>query len=184
MGTQVIIENVLLYTDFTHTLLSYRDIRKNGLHVVTHEENNEEFLHIIKKNRYDHDILERILSLPSELYYTYIKPVPHVAYKVFFQNVDVFMTWHEHLEHPGVGMIRKIISNSTGYNLNTSKFPKSTDFICIACAIGKLIVRPSPLKIKVEPLRFLERIQGDICGPIQLLSGPFKYFMVLINIST
>jgi hypothetical protein len=41
MGTQVTIENVLLYFDFTHTLLSYRNIRKNGLHVVTHEENNE-----------------------------------------------------------------------------------------------------------------------------------------------
>jgi hypothetical protein len=41
MGTQVIIENALLYSDSTHTLLSYRDIRKNGLHIVTHEENNE-----------------------------------------------------------------------------------------------------------------------------------------------
>jgi hypothetical protein len=41
MGTQVIIENALLYSDSTHTLLSYRDIRKNVLHIVTHEENNE-----------------------------------------------------------------------------------------------------------------------------------------------
>jgi hypothetical protein len=41
MGTQVTIKNVLLYPDSTHTLLSYRDIRKNGLHIVTHEENNE-----------------------------------------------------------------------------------------------------------------------------------------------
>jgi hypothetical protein len=44
MGTQVTIENALLYPDSTRTLLSYRDIRKNGLHVVTHEESNEEFL--------------------------------------------------------------------------------------------------------------------------------------------
>jgi hypothetical protein len=49
MGTQVTIENALLYFDSTRTLLSYRDIRKNGLHVITNEENNEEFLHIIKK---------------------------------------------------------------------------------------------------------------------------------------
>jgi hypothetical protein len=49
MDTQVTIENALLYLDSTHTLLSYRDICKNGLHVITHEENNEEFLHIIKK---------------------------------------------------------------------------------------------------------------------------------------
>jgi hypothetical protein len=31
-----------------------------------------------------HDILERIPSLPSGLYYTYIKLVPYVAYKVIF----------------------------------------------------------------------------------------------------
>jgi hypothetical protein len=51
-------------------LLSYRHIRKNGLQVINHEENNEEFLHIIKKNGDGHDILQRIPSLPSELYYT------------------------------------------------------------------------------------------------------------------
>jgi hypothetical protein len=67
MGMQVTIKNVLLYPDSTHTLLSYRDIHKNGLHVITHEENNDEFIHIFKKNRDDHHILERIPSLPSGL---------------------------------------------------------------------------------------------------------------------
>jgi hypothetical protein len=33
------------------------------------------------------------------------------------------------------------------------------DFMCTTCATGKLILRPSPLKIQVEPLNFLERIQ-------------------------
>jgi hypothetical protein len=47
-----------------------------------------------------------------------------------------------------------------------------------------LILRPSYLKIRVEPLKFLEHIQGDICGPIQPLSGPFRHFMVLIDAST
>jgi hypothetical protein len=49
MGTQVTIKNALLHLDSTRILLSYRDIRKNGLYVVTHKENNVEFLHIIKK---------------------------------------------------------------------------------------------------------------------------------------
>jgi hypothetical protein len=40
------------------------------------------------------------------------------------------------------------------------------------------------LKIHTEPLRFLKRIQGDICCPIQSLCGPFRYFMVLIDTST
>ena len=81
-------------------------------------------------------------------------------------------------------MMRKIISNSLGHHMNTSKFPKPLDFVCTACATGKLILRPSYLKIKAEPLTFLERIQGDICGPIHSLTGPFRYFMVLIDAST
>jgi hypothetical protein len=66
--------------------------------------------------------------------------------------------------------MRRILDNSTGHNLNTVKFSKSLDFMCTTYAIEKLIVRSSPLKIQVEPLKFLERIQGDICGPIQPLS--------------
>jgi hypothetical protein len=182
MGTQVTIENTLLYLDSTHTLLIYRDIHKNELHIVTHEENNKESLLITKTNGDGYDILERIASLPSELYYTYIKPIPHVAYKVIFQSVDAFQIWHDRLGHPGLGMMRKIIGNCTGHNL--SKFPKISDFICTTCATGKLLLRPSPLKIHIETLKFLQRIQGDICGPIQPISGPFKYFMVLINTST
>jgi hypothetical protein len=39
-------------------------------------------------------------------------------------------------------------------------------------------------QIQMKPLKFLERIQGDICGPIQSLCGSFRYFMVLIDTST
>jgi hypothetical protein len=58
--------------------------------------------------------------------------------------------------------MRKITGNSIGHNLPTTNFLKSKDFICTACATGKLILRPSYLKIKAGPLKFLERIQGDI----------------------
>jgi hypothetical protein len=60
--------------------------------VKTHEEYNEEFLLLNKDTGYGKQTLEKVASLPSELYYTYIKPVPHVAYKVIFQNVDAFKT--------------------------------------------------------------------------------------------
>jgi hypothetical protein len=123
---------------------------------VTHEENNKEYLLITKTNRDSYDILERIPFLSSELYYTYIKLVPHVVYKVIFQNVDAFQIWYDRLEHPGIWMMRKIISNCTGHNLNN--FSKTSNFICTTCATGKLILRPSPLKIHTEPLKFLKRI--------------------------
>jgi hypothetical protein len=82
IDTQITIENVLLYLDSTRTLLSYRDIHKNGLHIVTHEENNEESLLITKTNGDGCDILERMPSLPYGLYCTYIKHVSYVAYEV------------------------------------------------------------------------------------------------------
>ena len=43
---------------------------------------------------------------------------------------------------------------------------------------------PSPLKVAIQSPAFLERIQGDICGPIQTACGLFRYFMVLIDAST
>ena len=90
MGTQITIEEALLYLDVTHTLLNYKDIRYNGIHVETHEVNKEEFLLFTKDNGLGKETLEKVSSLLSGLYYTYIKPVLHVAYKVIFQNIDAF----------------------------------------------------------------------------------------------
>ena len=36
MGTQITMEDALLYPNSTRTLLSFRDVRKNGFHVETH----------------------------------------------------------------------------------------------------------------------------------------------------
>ena len=36
MGTQITMKDALLYLDSTHTLLSFRDVHKNGFHVETH----------------------------------------------------------------------------------------------------------------------------------------------------
>ena len=47
-----------------------------------------------------------------------------------------------------------------------------------------MIIRPSPEKNRNESISFLERIQGDICGPIHPPCGSFRYFMVLIIAST
>ena len=58
------------------------------------------------------------------------------------------------------------------------------DYSCIVCSQGKLIIKPSSSKIPNKISNFLEWIQGDICGPIHPPSGPFSYFMVLVNAST
>ena len=94
------------------------------------------------------------------------------------------MIWHECLGHPGLSMMRRIINNSLGHPLKNQKIMMPNDYNCVACSQDKLIIKPSFTKVEYESPAFLERIQGDIYEPIHPLSGPFRYFMVLIDAST
>ena len=76
------------------------------------------------------ETLEKVSSLQSGLFYTYTKPVQHVAYKVIFQNVDTFQSWHDRLGHPSIGMMGKIIWNAIDHDLSNTKFPESSDLMC------------------------------------------------------
>ena len=98
-------------------------------------------------------------------------------------NPDQFGLWHDRLGHPGTTMMRRIIQNTKGHPLKDTKVLLSKDYNCEACSQGKLIIKPSITKVDLESPLFLQRIQGDICGPIQPLSGPFRYFMVLVDAS-
>ena len=183
MGTQIFVKDALLYPDSKRTLLSFKDIRANGFHAETEIEQGTEYMLITKFDGYRKQVVERLPSSPSGLYYTYIKPTEgYVAMKAIFRDSESFRIWHDRLGHPGLSMMRRIIKNSAGHSVKG--FPNPEDFVCTACAKEKLITRPSPLKIRDESPTFLQRIQGDICGPIQPLSGPFRYFMVLIDAST
>ena len=81
-------------------------------------------------------------------------------------------------------MMRKIIKTSSDHSLKNQKIFQANELSCVACSQGKLISRPSLNKVGYESPSFLERIQGDICGPIHPPCGPFRYFMVLIDEST
>jgi hypothetical protein len=68
MGTQIVIEDALLYSDSTRTLLSYKDIRRNGFHVETNSVNKDEYLFITKHDGYNKRLLKKLPSLSSGLY--------------------------------------------------------------------------------------------------------------------
>jgi hypothetical protein len=165
MGTQIFVKDAPLHPDSKRTLLIFKDICANGFHVETEIEHGTEYLLITKFNRYQKRVVERLPSSPSGLYYTYVKPTEeYVAMKTIFRNIESFRIWHDRLGHPRLSMMRRIINNFTGHDVRS--FPDPEDFICTACAKGKLITRPSLLKIRDESHVFLQRIQGDICGPI------------------
>ena len=128
-------------------------------------EGNIEFLHITSIIHGSKKVVEILPTFSIGLYYTKIT------------------VWHDRLGHPGSTMMQKIITNSCGHPLKNQKILPN-DYSCAACSQGKLIIRPSPAKIIHESINFLERIQGDICGPIHPPCGTFRYFMVLIDAST
>ena len=81
-------------------------------------------------------------------------------------------------------MMCRIVQNFNGHTLRSRQISTSLGLTCVACSQGKLIIIPSFTKVMSESLLFLERIQGDIYGPIHPPRGPFHYFMVLIYAST
>lgn len=183
--THIHIQEALYSSKSTRNLLSFKDIRLNGFHVETTNENEKEYL-LITSNTVDNKrVLEKFHSVSSGLYVTSIRVLE--SHSVNIPKVidpKLLSLWHERLGHPGVSMMRRIIENSMGHPLKTQKIISQDELHCSACSLGKLIVRPSPVKLQTESPKFLERIQGDICGPIHPSSGPFRYFMVLIDAST
>ncbi|KAL4031308.1 hypothetical protein IC575_009584 [Cucumis melo] len=166
-------------------LLSFKDIRQNGYHVETDNKNNIEYLYITFIVSHKKRILKTLPAFSSGLYYTYIRVVEtYATMNPKFMNLNMFTVWHDRLGHLGLIMMRRIIENSHGHPLKNQKILQSKELSCIACSQGKLIIRSSPVKVGVESPTFLERIHGDICGPINPPSRPFRYFMVLIDASS
>ena len=133
--------------------------------------------------------MEKLPAFSSELYYTTITTIElNMVMSQKLSHPNIFMLWHDRLGHLESAMMRRIVENSHGHPLKNQKIILSSDYPCTACSQGKLIViflvRPSHTKVLVESLTFLERIQGDICGPIHPPCGPFLYFMVLIDASS
>lgn len=180
-GTHLEILDALYSPSSKRNLLSFKDIRQNGFHIETQGEGNKESLLITKITHGHKQVLETIPALSTGLYYAKVSMIEaNVAIEARFKDYTI---WHDRLGHPGSNMMRKLIQSSKGHTLKENRvFPKH--HTCIACSQGKLITRPSPVKVSKETLYFLERIQGDICGPIHPPCGTFRYFMVLIDAST
>ena len=74
-GTQIYIDDALYSSKSQRNLLSFKDIRRNGYHVETTNEENIEYLYITSIISNKKCILEKLPMFSSGLYYTYISTI-------------------------------------------------------------------------------------------------------------
>ena len=98
-------------------------------------------------------------------------------------SLEEFRLWHDRLGHLSATMMLRIILNSKGHPLKNIKVLLSKDYSCETSSQGKLITQPFITNVNFESLSFLQRIQNDICGLKNVASGPFTYFMLLVDAS-
>ena len=84
-GTILIIENAMFSSKSKRNLLSFKDIRKNGFHIETIDENNMEYLIVTKNVSGQKRIIEKFSSLSCGLYWTKISAIE--AHSVVNQKV-------------------------------------------------------------------------------------------------
>ncbi|KAM1358219.1 hypothetical protein FF2_044719 [Malus domestica] len=183
-GTILTIAEALYSPRSGRTLLSFKDIRDNNYNAETHVENGVEFLCVTSYEYGQKRIQEKMKRNPSGLYTTTIRPIEcHYVAGPTTGTAHEITLWHDRLGHPGRIAMRRILKTSHGHPL-TRSLGSIHEIACQTCFMGKLITKPSYDKIRLNPPIFLQRIQGDICGPIQPPCGPFRYFMVLVDAST
>ena len=132
--TSLLINEALLYPESTRTLLSFKDIRANGFHIETdNDDNGKEYLLITKRDENGKHVVERLPSLATGLYYTKIvAPLVYTTLKTVFKSFELFCLSHDRLGHPGLRTMRNVINNSNGHNIYVKNFPNPDDFVCSA----------------------------------------------------
>nr|GEV44069.1 hypothetical protein [Tanacetum cinerariifolium] len=163
-GIKFLINNAIFSPKLSRNLLSFDDIYLNGYDTQTTTIKNEKYLHIIDKS----NVLEKLPMLHSGLHYTHLSMAEsHMVIKEKSCDPGIVSLWHDRLGHPGSTIMKKIIGSTHGNPLKDQKILQMDKMDpCTSCSLGKLIARPSPLKVEKESLVFLERIQDDICRPI------------------
>jgi hypothetical protein len=136
-----------------------------NLKEITLSEGNHEFLCVTSNVENQKYILEKFSNLSLEIYFTHIGIIEaHVNLNrqlisnqksIVSQKLNdpiKFIFWHDRLGHPGTSMMRRIVENLYDHSLANYQIPNN--LTCVPCSRGKLITRPSFLKIKSESPTF------------------------------
>ena len=192
-GTVIDIENAIYAPTSSRNLLSFADLRKNGLHVTTATApDGKECLQLL-------DSSERIVEVCEDngngLYFTHITPTSlcdtfhsangsdPVSPSV---NQDKFSFWHDKLGHPGRELLKKMTKVVQGIPLTSADMAQHGERRCPPCAMDKLQSRKKTgySGEKFKPRETLKMLVSDVCGPISPPSGPFNYCMIVKDSSS
>lgn len=176
-GTTIEIESAIFAPKATRNLLSFRDIRANGLHIQTGMQDSKEVIHLISRSPEGSIIKETLTAFPLGLYAT----ETHTLHAEI-EPQSITKKWHTRLGHPGTSMFQRILRDVKG--IPSTVKPTTLTGECLPCSKGKMITRPSPSKLTMNIPTFLAELQADVCGPIDPPSGPFRFFLAMLCASS
>ena len=123
--------------------------------------------------------------MPSCKYFDKIFRPIHCFLKLFVRGVD-HRILREHMAWAhGTPMNSNDEVNSSSNEkiwISSAKFAEKNETLWILC--GKFITWPHKWKLPHELPFMLQRIQRDICGPINPPCGPFRHCLAFIDAST
>ena len=116
------------------TLISFKDIRNNKYHFETETQFDQKYFYVTHKVNGLKSILERFKRLPSGLYITNIRRIEFYLNKHLKCINDIkFLFWHNRLGHPGSVMMRRIINQLHGHEIENLKFSIKGAFPYLTC---------------------------------------------------
>ena len=182
-GTEFTIKEAIFSPRSRRILLSFKDIRENNYHAKTTKENGMVYLCITSYLSGHKHILKKMECHSYGLHIIAIRSI-EANYITGQKLMDssTYLLWHNHLEHAGLDMMRSILKSSHGHSLS-NKDLVHCNRIRQACSLKKLM-HDHPRKDKQRNHSFSSADTREICGPIQPPYGSFRYFMVLVDVST
>ena len=101
-NTRLKIKNVLYSPESRRNLLSFKNIRVNGYHIETTDEDRKEYLHIIACISGQKLVLEKLSVFSSRIYYTIMISIEsNVVIHQKCSDPKQFILWDDQLGHPG-----------------------------------------------------------------------------------
>lgn len=176
-GTHLSIAHAFYAPTASRNLLGFTNFRANGYHINTHENQGEESLEIRK----DGQVVEECPGTGKGLYKTNITAEKSSQLTTMYTEKVNLAVWHDRLGHPGVNMLRKILTTTRGIQYGPRGLNDFLNQSCGPCMMGKL---PNQKKQSFSGIKYKPKSPGDLwltdtCGPISPPCGPFHYYMVI-----